>query len=73
MAQVSDNFLLDTVTKSVMLGVEGDSKSIHTFYVTQPFAVAVGSLRHHATTEEPSSNLISLHPGCSQITKSLKF
>jgi hypothetical protein len=73
MAQVSDNFLLDTVPRSVMLGIQGDSKRIHTFYVTQAFTATVGSLRHHATIEEPNINLFSPHTGCSQIMKSLMF
>jgi len=54
MKQVSDNFSFDTVTTSVMLGVQGDSKRIHTFYVTQAFTATVDSLRHHTTIEEPT-------------------
>jgi len=70
---VSDNFLLDTVSTSVMLGVQGDSKRIHIFYETQAFTAAVGSLRYHTTIEEPNSNLLSLHTGSSQFMKSLIF
>jgi len=42
---MSDNFSLDTVTTSVMLGVQGDSKRIHTFYVAQAFIATAYELK----------------------------